>query len=77
MTQCMKMICGNYSCDLNFRVECSLNNAIKTLKKHPVAIPMSLIKKCMIVNIDAIDAIFKQKKTAVYGDYTDLKRQKK
>lgn len=48
----------NYSCDLNFRVECSLNNAIKTLKKHPVAIPLSLIKKCMTVNIDAIAAIF-------------------
>lgn len=57
----MKVICGNYSCDLNFRVECSLNNAIKTLKKHPVAIPLSLIKKCMTVNIDAIAAIFSAK----------------
>lgn len=47
------------------------------LSKHPVAIPLSLIKKCMTVNIDAIAAFFKQKKTAVYGDYTDLKRQKK
>lgn len=54
----MKVICGNYSCDLNFCVECFLNNVIKILKKYFVVIFLLLIKKCMIVNIDVIVVIF-------------------